>query len=465
MATSFGGGGVTTYSAAPMPAVQKNYFKSPTSGNAVTWDDAGVHTDTGIAYDAYSQPAAPVNPQNTWANGVTKQVGDAEKYGQGAYVPPTYADGRINTTDPAFSNFLNNAPSADINAAGNQWNFNAQQTDRDITGTGSTGNAGVGSLYNNISWMPTDTYAGYVAKYNAGKASQDPTWAWGNGGAPMLTEAEYNAQNTRVATDKTTFGGSSPAAEAAQTLRTDAYVAAHPTGAAGTANPGTFEQLQKEMNGSVVTPGATTNPSATDATGTSGTTTTGASGPGNWQVDPNQTVESRISGIINGNNPLLQQARARAEGRMNDRGLRNSSLATTAADSAVYDIAEKIASQDASTYADAAKTNAGALTSWGINQNNNQTQRDLSRNNIAAQRELARATQLYNNLTRQTESSTSIQNWGLSTITNIQGSDLSAEAKTTAIDSVKQFMGDSYQIQGDWHTSAASAIDAIFGGT
>jgi hypothetical protein len=169
-----------------------------------------------------------------------------------------------------------------------------------------------------------------------------------------------------------------------------------------------------------------------------------------------------VAGILAGGNPLAEQAAARSDMQMNARGLRNSSIAATAADDARYRVALDIARPDAATYADAAKTNANAQTSWGISQNNNQTRRDNTQANIVAQRELQQATQLYNNLANQTATASSIQSWGLNTITAIQASDLSADAKNAAIANIQQYLADSYQIQGNWHTSAARAIDAIF---
>lgn len=196
--------------------------------------------------------------------------------------------------------------------------------------------------------------------------------------------------------------------------------------------------------------------------GGSSSSSGGTSGPGNWQVTPEQTVESRVAGILAAGNPLVTQRRAQSDMKMNARGLLNSSIAQTASDDAAYSAALDIAKPDAATYADAAKTNAGLQTTWGISQNNNQTSRDINAANIAAQKELQQATQLYNNLATQTASASSIQSWGLNTITTIQMSDLSAEAKNAAIKSVQQYLADSYQIQGDWHTSAAAAITAIF---
>ncbi len=210
--------------------------------------------------------------------------------------------------------------------------------------------------------------------------------------------------------------------------------------------------------------GGYTSPGAPVSGGASGSSTSigGTSGPGNWQVTPEQTVESRVASILSSGSQLLDKARAGAQQGMVSRGLQNSSMAQTAGDSAVIDAALQIAKPDAATYADAAKTNAGLQTTWGISQNNNQTSRDINAANIAAQKELQQATQLYNNLATQTASASSIQSWGLNTITTIQMSDLSAEAKNAAIKSVQQYLADSYQIQGDWHTSAAAAITAIF---
>lgn len=188
----------------------------------------------------------------------------------------------------------------------------------------------------------------------------------------------------------------------------------------------------------------------------------GTSGPGNWQVTPEQTVESRVAGILAAGNPLVTQRRAQSDMKMNARGLVNSSIAQTASDDAAYSAALDIARPDAATFADAAKTNAMAKTTWGISQANNQTSRDNTQAQIGAQRELQRATQLYNNLTNQTSTATNLQQWGLNTVASIQASDLSAEAKSAAIGTIQQYLQDSFQIQGDWHTSAARMIDSIF---
>lgn len=298
-------------------------------------------------------------------------------------------------------------------------------------------NRGTGSVWNHISDMPTDTYQSYRTKMDAMKGNE--MGAWLQGGSAPLSEEEWNAQQERAKAGPTSFGGGSASPAASST---------------GTATPQ-----------SVGTSGTSGASSGGILAGGSSSQSTATGAPGTWNVTDDQTVESRIAGILNPSSamsPIIQQARTRALEQKNERGLANSSLAQTASDSAAYDAALQIAKPDAATFADAGKTNALAKTQWEISQANNQTSRDNTTANIAAQRELQRSTQLYNNLSTQTATATSIQQWGMTTITAIQASDLSADAKNAAISSVKQFLTDSYQIQGDWHTSAARAIDAIF---
>lgn len=77
-------------------------------------------------------------------------------------------------------------------------------------------------------------------------------------------------------------------------------------------------------------------------------------------VAPDQTVASNISGIVAADSPLMQQAASRAMQQSNARGLLNSTQAISAGQSAVYDAAMPIASQDAATYNTAALANANA---------------------------------------------------------------------------------------------------------
>lgn len=113
----------------------------------------------------------------------------------------------------------------------------------------------------------------------------------------------------------------------------------------------------------VTTPSGTTNPGMLGdwyqqylktgpAPATQATTT-------DWRVDPNQTVQGQVKGIIDADSPLMQQASTRAAQQSSARGLLNSSLGVQAGQAALYDAALPMAQQDAGTFADAAKTNAG----------------------------------------------------------------------------------------------------------
>lgn len=77
-----------------------------------------------------------------------------------------------------------------------------------------------------------------------------------------------------------------------------------------------------------------------------------------WQVTPDQTVRGQLEEILKEDGALMQQASSRAMQQMNARGLLNSSLAVGASQSALYDAAMPIATADAGTYANAARTNA-----------------------------------------------------------------------------------------------------------
>lgn len=246
---------------------------------------------------------------------------------------------------------------------------------------------------------------------------------------------------------------------------TKAYVPANAAGVATT--PFSGPQTGSSSSGSP-------SYSSSQPSQTNGSSSYGSSQPGNWQVTTPQTVAGQFNNLTDGSNPLMQKARTQALEQMNARGLVNSSMALTAGDEAAYNAALNIAKQDAGTYADAGKTNANAQTSWGISANNNQTSRDIAAANnanssainaasLSAQRELQQATQLYTNLANQTATAGSIQSWGLNSITTIMASDLDSKAKDAAVAQIQTYLTSSYQIQGDWHTSAAKAIDAIFG--
>lgn len=115
------------------------------------------------------------------------------------------------------------------------------------------------------------------------------------------------------------------------------------------------------------------------------TTPTAASA---WNVDPKtQTVAGQLENVLASDNPLMQQARTRAQQGMNQRGLMNSSMATSAADAAMYDTALKIAQPDAATNATAAQQNTAATNQFAAA--DNAVKADAAKQNATAQNTFA----------------------------------------------------------------------------
>jgi hypothetical protein len=117
----------------------------------------------------------------------------------------------------------------------------------------------------------------------------------------------------------------------------------------------------------VATTGLLTTPTGytadADLAGTGYTANTGTSTgytSKDWSVDSPQTVTGQVKDIVTAGGPLMKQAEARSNMRMNSRGLLNSSLAVGAGQSALYDAALPMAQADAQTNAQAANFNANA---------------------------------------------------------------------------------------------------------
>lgn len=78
-------------------------------------------------------------------------------------------------------------------------------------------------------------------------------------------------------------------------------------------------------------------------------------------IDPaNETVRGQLGQVLAEDSPVLQQARADAMRSANERGMVNSTMATSGAEDAVIRSALNIASPDASTYGHAADYNVAA---------------------------------------------------------------------------------------------------------
>ncbi len=229
-------------------------------------------------------------------------------------------------------------------------------------------------------------------------------------------------------------------------------------GAAGAANP----LGATAVTGSATGSGGTGATGGTSGMGSAGAGTTGATP---WNVTTPQTVAGQLQSLMdpNNGNGIIARARLGAIENMNARGLANSSLAQTASDEAAWNAALPIAQQDATTNANAGQFNASGQNQFNLNSQNQANTMAQLGFNAQTQKDLAQAGYLYSNLQNQTAQASSIQQWGLNTITAIQTSDLSADAKNAAVAMVTQYLQNSYQIQGDWHTSAAQAIANIFG--
>lgn len=107
-------------------------------------------------------------------------------------------------------------------------------------------------------------------------------------------------------------------------------------------------------------------------------------GATNVNVTPNMTVQGQVKGIIDQNSPLMQQAVTSANQAAASKGLLNSSMATTAGQSALYGAAMPMAQQDAQTYANAATANAAATNTasqFTADQKNAMTAQNVSQQN------------------------------------------------------------------------------------
>lgn len=79
-----------------------------------------------------------------------------------------------------------------------------------------------------------------------------------------------------------------------------------------------------------------------------------------WKPDSNSTVAGQFGMLTAKGNPLMTQAETQAKQQANAQGMLNSTMAIQAGQMAGYNAALPIAQQDAATFADAGKFNAGA---------------------------------------------------------------------------------------------------------
>lgn len=170
----------------------------------------------------------------------------------------------------------------------------------------------------------------------------------------------------------------------------------------------------------------------------------------NWNVDPNQTVQGQIGGIIAKDSPLMQQAATSAKQQANQRGLINSSMAVGAGHDAVYRAAMPIAQQDASTYGNAARYNADAANS-------------MSTFNAGAQNQAAAQSAQLGLSADQSNQSASLaqaqQAYDAALKTSIQAADFAGRSELTKLDGqIRQSLADTEaKFKTGMQTSASMA--------
>ena len=192
------------------------FFKSPTTGNAVTWDETGAQTDTGLTYDGYQLPVAQ----------------SQTSFGGGAEAPtaaPVVAYNSLQDNNYFISPSTGNMVTWDANgtqtdtghAPGLAQNLAAAAEPVVSTNTvtqNDGSNRGTGSVYNHWTDMPTDTYQQYETKMAS--ASNDPLSAWLNAGATTLTQPQFEQQQQVAASSPNSWGGGdTPASQAAHDAR------------------------------------------------------------------------------------------------------------------------------------------------------------------------------------------------------------------------------------------------------
>lgn len=195
-----------------------------------------------------------------------------------------------------------------------------------------------------------------------------------------------------------------------------------------------------------------------------GTSVTADGTPAVRRVDPGETVQGQLSGIMAADSPFLQQARGRAAQVANDRGLLNSSIAAQAGESAAYDAALPVANADAQTYKSAGDLNFGAQNQFGIARFNEGAQSRLmnqqARENLNVEtavqnlrgtqaKELAQLEAQYRQFVQATDSTSRIFAQASQDIKDILvNPDIPAENKQAIVDKHIQLLRAALTVQG-----------------
>ena len=128
--------------------------------------------------------------------------------------------------------------------------------------------------------------------------------------------------------------------------------------------------------------------------------TTATYDPTQINVTPGMLASGNLAAIMDPNSPLMVQAATQGNQQANRRGLQNSSIGISAAQDSMLRAATPLAQQDASTQANIASANAGAMNSAGqfnagakntsaLTAQQLASQQQISRENAASQRQIA----------------------------------------------------------------------------
>lgn len=160
-----------------------------------------------------------------------------------------------------------------------------------------------------------------------------------------------------------------------------------------------------------------------------------------WSVTPDQLVQNRVHGLLDSNNPLMQQAKTQGLIAAQERGLLNTSMGAEAGQKALYDYAVPIATVDAQTLASASKVNADNAVQLEAARLNATTSAANSALSAQTQKDVAAAQMNFNSLQNVSEGVR--YGWGTlqSGINQVLSSNMTPAAKDAAVrDMTSQYL-------------------------
>lgn len=370
----------------------------------------------------------------------------------------------------AAKSFFDTNPNADqmFNKAQEYGMNNEQFADLFSQSTGKNYNDALGAINSYTNATGKQLTGGYMSQAQKGalQASQSPNPV-ATGSGMLGTQPSGNWTQEQLNAGKQFFG-SNPTPdqiyEKAQSLGLGANqladIYAQSTGAdygnsLNLINSYVSQTGKSPLVSGAQQPGSTTGqtPQPTQQPGQASTNSIMSNGQ--WNVTPDQTVQGQLKGLLADNNPLVQIAKTQGLENAQERGLLNSSLGAEAGALAHYQYAMPIATQDATTYGNAARTNAENAVQVGMQQAGFDNQKQMADINFAhdsalskqqAQQSLDQLNKQNANTINQLDESqrNTLQNTYLAQMNQlqlmmsqqtqqIQASDIPAESKTEQI--------------------------------